>query len=240
MLSLIGLVVSIGLADSLNPSTVGPALYLASGNHPRIAVLRFTAGVFSVFFLAGCVLTIGPGQALLALVPHPGPTVRYIAETVVGVAILVGFAYLWRNRSRLGAREQGSGWRPKRRSPGWVGVTIAVVELPTALPYFAAIAAIVASGLNPFEELFLIAFYNLCFVLPLLGIVGVLWVAGDRAVETLERIRAYLHAHWPVLLAGVALFAGVFVTVLGVTGLISSAGGNVGHYSRRLRHLITP
>lgn len=240
MLRLIGLVVSIGLADSLNPSTVGPGLYLAAGARPRMAVLRFTAGVFSVFFVAGCALTIGPGQALLALVPHPGPTVRYIAETVVGLAILVGFAYLWRNRSRLGDREHASRWRPKRSSPGWVGVTIAVVELPTALPYFAAIAAVVAAGLNPFEELLLIGLYNLFFVFPLLGIVAVLWIAGDRAIQTLERIRHYLHAHWPVLLAGVALFAGVFVTVLGVTGLTSSAGGNVGHVSRRLRHLISP
>ncbi len=35
MLRLIALVVSIGLADSMNPSTVVPALYLASGERPR-------------------------------------------------------------------------------------------------------------------------------------------------------------------------------------------------------------
>ena len=37
MLRLIGLVVSIGLADSLNPTTLAPALYLASGEHARDA-----------------------------------------------------------------------------------------------------------------------------------------------------------------------------------------------------------
>ncbi len=67
-----------------------------------------------------------------------------------------------------------------------------------------------------------------------------LQVAGDRAVQVLERIRTYLHAHWPVLLAAVVLIAGVFVTALGVTGLTSGATGRVGHYSRRLRHLIAP
>jgi cytochrome c biogenesis protein CcdA len=239
MLRLIGLVVSIGLADSLNPSTVGPALYLASGNRPRSAVARFTVGVFAVFCLGGCLLTIGPGQALLALVPHPGPTVRYVAETVAGAAMLAGAAYLWRRREALGRRARSSERKPRRGSPGWLGVTIAAVELPTAFPYFAAITAVIAAGLNPLQELFLIALYNLCFVLPLIGIVVVLQVARDRAVEVLERIRSYLHTHWPVLLAAVALIAGVFVTVLGVTGLTSGASGRVGHVSRRVRHLIT-
>ena len=34
MLRLIGLAVSIGLADSMNPSTIAPALYLAIGRSP--------------------------------------------------------------------------------------------------------------------------------------------------------------------------------------------------------------
>lgn len=239
MLRLIGLVVSIGLADSLNPSTVAPALYLSSGKRPRATVVRFTAGVFSVSFLGGCLLTIGPGQALVALVPHPGPTVRYIAETVAGVAMLVGFAYLWRNRRRFAARAGSPASKPRRHSPGWLGVTISAVEFPTAFPYFAVIAAIVASGLNVFEELFLIGLYNVCFVVPLLGILGILTMAGDQATAVLERVRAYLQAHWPVLLAAVALTAGVFVTVLGITGLIGGAHSGVGRYSRRVRRLIT-
>lgn len=240
MFRLIGLAVSIGLADSLNPSTVAPALYLASGEHPRTAVVRFTLAVFAVFFLGGCILTIGPGQALLALVPHPDPTVRYIAETVAGVAMLIGAAYLWRHRRHLGDRERSAEPKQRRGSPGWIGATIAAVEFPTAVPYFAVIAAIVAAGLNVFQELFLLGLYNVCFVLPLGAIVVILEVAGERAQEVLERIRRYLHAHWPALLAIVALVAGVFVTVLGLTGLVSNIHGGVGHYSRRLRRFITP
>lgn len=239
MLRLIGLVVSIAMADSLNPSTVGPALFLASGPRPRSAVMRFTVGVFAVFFLGGCVLAIGPGQGLLALVPHPGPTVRYIGETVAGAAMLVGSVYLWTHRRRLGHRSHQATSHPLRRSPGRLGVSIALVELPTAFPYFAAITAVIAAGLNPVQEMFLIGLYNVCFVLPLIGIVVVLQVAGERATEVLERVRSYLHTHWPVLLAAVALFAGVFVVVLGATGLASGTHGRVGRASRRLRRLLT-
>ena len=34
MLRRIGVAISVGLADSLNPSTVGPALYIATGRKP--------------------------------------------------------------------------------------------------------------------------------------------------------------------------------------------------------------
>ena len=238
MLRLLGLVLSIGLADSLNPSTVGPALYLAAGERPRSSVLRFTAAVAAVFFVGGAVLTIGPGQALLALIPHPGRTVRYIAETVAGVAMLVVAGVLFFNRERLGQREPRD--TPHRfGSPAILGVTLSVIELPTALPYFAVIVAIIAAGLNPVAELLLLALYNVCFVLPLLLIVLTLTLAGDRAQVLLNRARVYLRRHWPVLVAGLALAAGVFVTLLGVTGLTSGVHGGVGRLSRQVRHVIS-
>ena len=240
MLRLLGLVVSIGLADSLNPSTIGPAMYFSAGPHPRRRVLQFTAGVFVVFSLGGAVLTIGPGQALLRLVPHPGPTATYVAETVVGVAMLIASAVLWRKRRLPGRHKstESSESRPRARSPFVLGVTIAAVELLTAFPYFAAIGAIIAAGLNVFDELILLAVYDLCFVLPLLAIVAILTVAGDRAQEVLARARKYLDAHWRVLLAGAFLIAGTFITVLGVTGLTGRVPGAVGRYSRRLRRSI--
>jgi cytochrome c biogenesis protein CcdA len=238
MLRLIGLVVSIGLADSLNPSTVGPALYLAAGARPRRSVGRFAAGVTAVMFVAGAVLTVGPGQALLALIPRPGPTVRYIAETVVGAAMLIATGVLWRKRHELGHRHATDA--PRRHgSPAVLGASIAAVELPTAFPYFAAIAAIVASGLSVEQELILVAIYDVCFVAPLVLIAILLTVAGESADRVLETVRDYLTKHWPVLLAVAGLLAGGFITALGVTGLTSSAGGRLGHISRHVRRVIS-
>ena len=53
MVRLVGIVISIGLADSLNPTTIAPALYLATGERARGRVAEFTAGVFAVYFLGG-------------------------------------------------------------------------------------------------------------------------------------------------------------------------------------------
>lgn len=58
----LSIVVSIGLADSVNASTIGPALFLAGGEHPRRSVLEFTLGILAVFFLGGALLVLGPGH----------------------------------------------------------------------------------------------------------------------------------------------------------------------------------
>ena len=71
MLGRVGVAISVGLADSLNPSTVGPGLYLATLEKRVLRVTQFTIGVFSVNFAAGLVLIIGPGRLLLGLVPIP-------------------------------------------------------------------------------------------------------------------------------------------------------------------------
>jgi len=53
VLRVLGLVVSIGLADSMNPSTIAPALYLATGKAPLAELTKFTLGVAGAGFLGG-------------------------------------------------------------------------------------------------------------------------------------------------------------------------------------------
>ncbi len=220
MLRLIGVVVSVGLADSLNPSTVGPALYLATVRQRVLRVMQFTIGVFTVDLAAGLVLTIGPGRLLIGLVPHPQRSVRHVIELVAGVILLVAAVALWRGRRSLARREL-----PMRGGGGGgsaviAGASIAAVELPTAVPYFAVIAGIVASNASVAQEIGLVALYNVAFVLPLVAIVVVLLVAGERADPWLQMGGAWLQRRWPVVLASLLLLVGSALTVLGGTGLV--------------------
>src|SRR5436309_1702236 len=77
MRALVALVLSVGLVDSLNPSTVGPAVYLATRKYALRSLLGFTLGVFAVNVAAGLVLTLGPGQAILAAVPNVGEHTKH-------------------------------------------------------------------------------------------------------------------------------------------------------------------
>src|SRR5205807_2768579 len=139
-----GVVISVGLADSLNPSTIGPALYLATVGKRVRRVTQFTIGVFSVDLAVGLVLTIGPGRLLLGLVPHPRGTVRHVIELVAGVVLLAVAVAVWVGRRRLAGRTLPM--RSDGRGSALVtGASLAAAELPTAAPYFAVIAGIVGS-----------------------------------------------------------------------------------------------
>jgi cytochrome c biogenesis protein CcdA len=238
MLRLIGLAVSIGLADSMNPSTIAPGLYLAIGPKARTGLIQFTLAVFAVNLVGGAAIALGPGEALLALVPKPGATARYILETVAGVVMLIAAVVLWRRRESLARRELPTP-KSEGRSAIVLGLSISAVELPTAFPYFAVIAAVVGSGLGPVRQLVLLALYNVAFVLPLILMILTLTLAPDRAERILRRGRDLLQRHWPRLLAGLALLAGTFVTVIGVTGLTGRSHGTAGRFSRNLRRAIT-
>ncbi|HLJ02429.1 MAG TPA: GAP family protein [Solirubrobacteraceae bacterium] len=239
MLRLLGIVISIGLADSLNPTTIAPALYLASGEHARTRVLEFTLAVFLVYLAGGLAIALGPGQLLLSLIPHPHHRAAYVIELGAGVAMLAAALLLWRHRARLTAREQPQ-FDARGRSSWVLGATITAIELPTAFPYFAAIATVVGDGGSITRQVFLLVIFNVCFVLPLIGILLTLALAGDRAARLLGAGRDFLQAHWPRLLAGAGILVGVFVILLGASGL-ASTHNDFGQFLHRIRrHLVHP
>ena len=229
MLRLIGIVISIGLADSLNPTTIGPALYLATGDRARGRVAEFTAGVFAVYFIGGAAIALGAGALIRPLIPHPHHHIANIVEVTVGVAMIGVAGMLWRHRHRLAHRDLPD-FDPHGRSSWLLGASITAFELPTAFPYFAAIAAIVGADFDAVRDLMLLLLFNVCFVLPLLGIIATLTFAPDRSDRLLSIGRRFLERNWPSVLAAVALTAGLFVVLLGVTGFGAS-------HSRFLRRL---
>lgn len=239
MIRLAALVVTIGLADSINPTTIGPALYLAGGRDARRHVIQFTLGVFVVYMLGGLLLALGPGQLLLSLVPHPDREDRFVLETIAGAVIFAGGVFLIAYRRRL-ARFEVPAPKATGKSSAILGATITVVELPTAFPYFAAIAAVVGSGFDPARQTVLIVLFNLCFVLPLVMIAVTLTFAGERATSILAAARAWLEARWPLVLATLALLAGTFVILLGATGLAGLSHSHFGGFARHFRRIIHP
>ena len=219
MLRRIGVMLSVGLADSLNPSTVGPALYLATAPQRIWRVTQFTIGVFSVTLAGGVLLTIGPGRFLIGLVPHPQGTLRHVIELVAGVVLICVAMALWAGRRGLARRDLPIG--AGRGSSALVaGASIAAVELPTAAPYFAVIAGIVATGAGVAQEIVLLVLYNVAFVFPLLAIIVVLLFAGQRAEPWLNKSGPWLQRRWPVVIAGLLMFVGGVLTVLGGAGLL--------------------
>jgi cytochrome c biogenesis protein CcdA len=239
MLRLLVLMITIGLADSINPSTIAPALYLATGERPRTRVSEFTLSVFLVYLAGGCLIALGPGQLIRHALPDVDirQTVRYTGEIVAGVLLVVGALLIWSRRDRLLARGLPT-TKAGRGSSIVLGASITVVELPTAFPYFAAIAAILSSGLGAGSQFGLLLVFNVCFILPLLAIILTLVIAGDHADRTLSRGRELFERRWPHLLFGLILLVGVIAILFGATGLASGIHGRVGGFFRNVHHAL--
>ena len=77
-------VLSIGLADSINPVTIAVALYLASTPRPVGRLANFAAGVFALYTAGGLLLLFGPAS-LLRLATHGlAPNVGRVIAIVAG------------------------------------------------------------------------------------------------------------------------------------------------------------
>ena len=237
MLRLIGIVVSIGLADSINPSTLAPALLLAAGEQGSHDVSHFMAGVFTVNFVGGALIVLGPGELVLDLAQRPSHEVSHIIEVVAGVVLLVVAGVLWRHRTRFAEKQPLAG-RTSGGSKWLLGAGIALFEFPTAFPYFAAIAAVVGSNQSIPNEILLVALYTACFVAPMLAILATLTLAGRHAQQYLERARGVMQRHWPLVLALLALVAGTFTITLGLTGLAVGMHNDTGTLARKLRSIL--
>ena len=215
MLALTFLVASIGFADSINPSTVVPALYIA-GARRGSGLGSFTLGVFVVYLAGGLALVLGPGPALIAALRSAGPGFEHAFEAVVGIGVLAFAVGLWRSRA---TEVDASPARPglTRRSAFAIGAGITAVELPTALPYFGAVSAILASGAGAGVRILLVVAYNLLFVLPLVAIL----VLRGRLEPRCASLMAWIRRVAAPALAGVAAVGGAALIAVGTAGLMA-------------------
>jgi cytochrome c biogenesis protein CcdA len=214
------IVLTIGLADSLNPSTLAPATALAIQADGARRAAAFAAGVAATSLTAGLIFVAGPGEAIMSALPHPGRRLRELGELALGLVLLTLAAAAWLGRRRLERAFTGAERARTRRAglaaPFGLGAAIMAVELPTALPYFAALAAIIGSSAALPAQLLLVVAFNVAFMLPLLAIVALRFAAGDRAGARLERFRTVLARYAGALLAALLAAAGVVLVGLGV------------------------
>ena len=218
MLALLALVVSIGLADSINPSTLAPALYYATTTRARSTVTSFAIGAFLVYFAGGVLVLFGGKELVTSLLPHIGARAEHVVEIGCGVILLGVATTAWLIRDRV-ADQVGKPRTIRARSSFALGAGIMAFELPTALPYFAAIATIAASRSSIVVQLGLIGLYNVLFVLPLFGILAARTLAGARGESVLQSMRGWVQRNAPAVFSATLAAIGLASLVAGVAGL---------------------
>jgi len=213
-------VVAIALPDSLNPSLIVAAVYLALGGSPIRRTIEFTVTTFVVTLAGGLAIALGLGDLILSLVPKPSRTVKYDIIVGVGILLMAGAAVLWWRRDALASKPSDS---PREHSsvgsPVLLGAGIAGVELLTAFPYFAAIAMVLGARVSAPGKVFLLVLYNLIYVLPLIAVVVVRATMGEKGADVLIPVSNWIQTRWPIVVAPLAAVAGAALTVYGILQL---------------------
>jgi cytochrome c biogenesis protein CcdA len=217
MFALTLLVASIALADSVNPSTLVPGLWLATA--PAAGRLAsYTLGVFAVYLIGGLVVLFGPGRVLINALRHLHGPFEHVLEAAGGLLVLAAAFALW--RSRAGRDAQPREHRAHTRASAFaLGAGIMAIELPTAFMYFGAISAILAARPAAPIEVCLLAAYNALFVAPLVALLAVRRVAGVRVDRWILSAEARLRYVGPLVLSGVAAVGGAALVAVGLSGL---------------------
>jgi len=210
MITLIGYLIPIVIADVVNPVLLAAVVYALASRRPYTTSMSVLAGWFSVYLLAGVILAEGIDW-IAARLASPGP-IEFSVQLVVGVLLLwAGFQAV-----RASAPPKRSARKPEFneskslgvRSAFLLGASINLISLPFAVPYFAAVNQIVKADPEYVTGLFVLILYNILYILPFLGVIAVQAIFREQSRPMLERLSARMDRIGNVLLPGLLLLIG--------------------------------
>jgi hypothetical protein len=214
-------VLVLALIDSINPSAIVVTLYLLStaGSRAFAHVATYVGAIFITYSLLGMMLVLGLESLLPALGDVLDGRTGLIVQSVVGLALLVYSltAASTRDSSPVVARPSATTYA----ALAMLGITVTAMELPTAIPYFAAIALISEAGLPMRAWAPLLGLYNVIFVLPPIALLAGHLVLQGRLAEPYAALRQRLERGARETMLWIAGLVGGGLLVTGVIELVA-------------------
>ena len=187
---LIGLL-ALALVDSINPSAIVVTLYLLSGGRVAAQIVVYVAAIFLTYLTLGVMMMSGIDALLPSLETVGSGRLGLIVQGLIGLALLL---YAIRAPATAKAAPRVEPSANSYVALALLGVTVTTMELPTAVPYFGAIALLTTADLPIARWLPLLVLYNAIFVLPpVLLLVGHI-IFGGRLDARYADLREQLQA----------------------------------------------
>ena len=214
-------VLVLAVIDSINPSAIVVTLYLLSiaGSRALVQVAVYVGTIFITYLTLGVIMVAGIGS----LLPSLGGVLRgwtgLIVQTLVGLVLLVYSLTPSANRQSSPVVA-----RPSARTFAalvMLGVSVTAMELPTAIPYFAAIALISEARLPIRAWAPLLGIYNVIFVLPPIALLAGHLVLQRRLAEPYAALRQRLESGARETMLWVAGLVGGGLFVTGMIELVA-------------------
>jgi cytochrome c biogenesis protein CcdA len=187
---LLGLL-ALALVDSINPSAIVVTLYLLTRERVLAQVGLYVVAIFLTYLTLGVVMMLGIDALLPRLQIAGDSRLGFIVQGLIGGAML-----LYALRAPATARSAPAR-EPKARTfaaMALLGVTVTAMELPTAMPYFGAIALLTSADLPMGQWLPLLIIYNAIFVLPPVLLLAAHIAFGQRLGARYAELRERLQA----------------------------------------------
>ena len=220
---------AIAALDSLNPSAIALQVYLLGTTKPIPRSLAFVIGIFLAYWTSGLLAVLGLNQFIQTVIANSGFSLStpllYTIQLLIGIILLVVGTML-----RIPAQTEPVKTPTKLTLARTflLGMSVTVLELPTALPYFAAIEQIARANLDMLSIVSILALYNLIFVLPPIALV-VLYLLFHRqsfVLSLLQRINRSIAIYSPHILRFVLLGLGIFLIADCLSHSLANAFGN--------------
>ena len=229
MSALLPSLMAIAALDSLNPSAIALQVYLLGTTKPIPRSLAFVIGIFLAYWTSGLLAVLGLNQFIQTVIANSGFSLStpllYTIQLLIGIILLVVGTML-----RIPAQTEPVKTPTKLTLARTflLGMSVTVLELPTALPYFAAIEQIARANLDMLSIVSILALYNLIFVLPPIALV-VLYLLFHRqsfVLSLLQRINRSIAIYSPHILRFVLLGLGIFLIADCLSHSLANAFGN--------------
>ena len=203
-------IAAIALLDSINPATIAQAAVFAGTERPARAVLGFWAGAMATYLVTGLLVLAGLDRLVRGIADNP-PHWLFAILIVLGVASAIAGVVAWRGsgQRRIGKLVTSG----DHRTAATVGVIATLTDLPTALPYFAAIGIITGTQLNRPEQFTLMIAYNLIYMMPVLIVLAIRLAGGPSLQRRLEMFTELIARHSDRIIAVLLTGGGLAVAV---------------------------
>lgn len=215
---------ALAVVDSINPSAIAVTLYLLGQGRSTAQVVTYLLAIFGTYLTMGVAMMLGLGAVLPGVQSFAEGRLGLVVQSLIGLAMLV---YAVRAPAASPSTRRPEPHAATIAAIALLGVTVTALELPTAVPYFGAVALLTSASLPMAQWLPLLAGYNAIFVLP----PALLLTGHLLAGRALEARYAALRAR---------LQTGAQTTVLWIAGLVGSGLLVSGVIEYVVRYLLRP
>ena len=222
MVELLVILTPIGLLDSISmiPICIVIMVVLLAEPKPLVRPSALIVGIFVTYVASGLLILLGLqivfdeiSAYTLRLWKNPEAE-ELILQVLIGAVLCAFGVRIATARKRRTEKPAASDMTGIQALLAGAGLTI--VGLPGAVPYFAAIDLILRTDVTLLQQMLALGYYNYVFVTPLVAIVALRLILGERSTGTLDAVKKFFDTWGQRLIVALLLILGVVLVLDGI------------------------